>query len=277
MDSLSLRLHFLCSQGERADGSPIVFVPGLGSSCRTMLPTAQLMPSGRDVFIVDLPSQGESEKPSSPLSLAEYAAVTAAWLDGLELGEPCWSDIRSVPRSWSNSRSTVRAARRCARTYQPDCRPTCTNKGFSWLAFYSTRSGNHVTSLRLQLRSYLRNGVRGMRDLGRIAIRDRVEAKLPSIEAPTLLVRGARDPLVPDRWAKQMASLLPQSKLVTIPNGTHAVQYQSAGAVAQALNRSSSSTSAACARRQPTNRGAQFQGFSESRRADSNRGPLHYE
>jgi pimeloyl-ACP methyl ester carboxylesterase len=74
-----------------------------------------------------------------------------------------------------------------------------------------------------------------MRDLGRIAIRDRVEAKLPSIDAPTLLVRGARDPSVSDRWAKQMASLLPRAKLVTIPNGTHAVQYQSAGAVGRAL------------------------------------------
>ena len=77
-----------------------------------------------------------------------------------------------------------------------------------------------------------------MRDLGRIAIRDRVEAKLSfHWSAATPLVRGTRDPLVPDRWAKQMASLLPQSKLVTIPNGTHVVQYQSAGAVAQALNK----------------------------------------
>ena len=77
--SLSLRIHSLCSRGERADRLAVVFVPGLGASCRTMLPPARLMPGERDVFIVDLPSHGESEKPSRPLSLAEYAAVMAAW------------------------------------------------------------------------------------------------------------------------------------------------------------------------------------------------------
>ncbi len=237
MDSLSLRLHFLCSQGERADGSPIVFIPGLGSSCRTMLPTAQLMPGGRDVFIVDLPSQGESENASRPLSLAEYAAATAAWLDGLELGRAVL-----VGHSFGSQVLVELAVDRpslvdslvlISPTVDPHARTMLGQ--LARLLLDAIREPRDL--LRLQLRSYLRNGIRGMRDLGRIAIRDRVEAKLPSIEAPTLLVRGTRDPLVPDRWAKQMASLLPQSKLVTIPNGTHAVQYQSAGAVAQALNK----------------------------------------
>jgi pimeloyl-ACP methyl ester carboxylesterase len=89
--------------------------------------------------------------------------------------------------------------------------------------------------LRLLYRDYRAAGFRGMRDLARAAIHDRPEDKLPSIDAPTLLVRGARDPLVPKRWANQIASLLPHPKLVEIANGTHAVQYQSPVAVAGAL------------------------------------------
>ena len=235
VDSLSLRIHFLRSAGESADGCPIVFIPGLAASCRTMLPTAQLMPDGRDVFIVDLPSHGKSEKPSRPLSLAEFAAVTAAWLDDLELeravlvGHSFGSQVLvelAVDRP-----SVVDGLVLISPTVDPHARTMAGQ--LARLLLDAIREPPDL--LRLLFRDYLTTGVRGMRDLGRIAIRDRVEAKLPSIDAPTLLVRGARDPSVSDRWAKQMASLLPRAKLVTIPNGTHAVQYQSAGAVGRAL------------------------------------------
>lgn len=232
---LSLRIHFLCSRSDRASGMPIVFVPGLGASCRTMLPTARLMPAGHDVFIVDLPSHGESEKPSRPLDLAEYAAVTAAWLDAVQLER-----VVLVGHSFGSQVSVELAVDRPAAvdglvlispTVDSHSR-TMTSQAARLLitAFREPRS-----LLRLLARDYLTIGFRGLRDLGRAAIRDRVEAKLPSIEAPTILVRGARDRLVPERWAKEMASLLPHAKLIVIPNGTHAVQYQSAGAVALAL------------------------------------------
>ena len=235
VDSLSLRVHSLCSQDAGANDRPIVFVPGLGASCRTMLPTARLMPKERDVFIVDLPSHGESEKPSSPLSLAEYAAVTAAWLDRLELeravlvGHSFGSQVLvelAVGRP-----SALDGLVLISPTVDPRARTTVHQLARLLLdAFREPRD-----LLRLLLDDYLKVGVGGMRHLGRIAIRDRVEAKLPSIEARTLLVRGARDPLVPERWATQMAMLLPQADLAVIPNGTHAVQYQSARVVAQEL------------------------------------------
>jgi 2-hydroxy-6-oxonona-2,4-dienedioate hydrolase len=233
--SLSLRIHSLCSRDERADGLPVVFVPGLGASCRTMLPTARLMPSERDVFIVDLPSHGESEKPSRPLSLAEYAAVTAAWLDALQLERAVL-----VGHSFGSQVLVELAVDRPAvidglvlisPTVDSHARTMASQLARLLLDAIREPPG----LLRLLLRDYLTTGFRRMRYLGRAAIRDRVEDKLPSIEAPTLLVRGARDPLVPERWAKQMASLLPHPKLVVIPKGTHAVQYQSADAVARAL------------------------------------------
>ena len=95
----------------------------------------------RDVFIVDLPAHGESEKPSSPLSLAEYAAVTAAWLDGLELERAVLIGHSSIPRSWSSSRSAVRGP--WMRLYSSARLSTRKHErwGVSWLAFCSTPSG----------------------------------------------------------------------------------------------------------------------------------------
>ena len=49
-DSVSLRIHSLCSRGEPGKGSPIVLVPGQGASGVTMLPTARLLPRERDVL-----------------------------------------------------------------------------------------------------------------------------------------------------------------------------------------------------------------------------------
>ena len=49
------------------------------------------------------------------------------------------------------------------------------------------------------------------------ALADRIEEKLPHIQAPTLVVRGARDPLVPSRWAEGGHALLPHGRLVVLP------------------------------------------------------------
>jgi 2-hydroxy-6-oxonona-2,4-dienedioate hydrolase len=233
--SLRFRLHSLCSRSESRDGLPVVFVPGLGASCRTMLPTARLVRRGRDVFIVDLPCQGESSRPSRPLSLAEYAAVAAAWLDALGLERAVL-----VGHSFGSQVLVELAIDRPAFVGGLVLiSPTVDSKErtiASQLARLLLDATHEPPGLcRLLLRDYLTTGFRGLRELARTAIRDRVEDKVPAIEAPTLLIRGARDPLVPERWAKQIASLLSHPKLVVIPNGTHAVQYQSPVSVAQVL------------------------------------------
>ena len=45
-DSVSLRIHSLCSRGEPGKDSPVVLVPGQGASGVSMLPTARLLPRG---------------------------------------------------------------------------------------------------------------------------------------------------------------------------------------------------------------------------------------
>jgi pimeloyl-ACP methyl ester carboxylesterase len=63
-------------------------------------------------------------------------------------------------------------------------------------------------------------------------VRDRIEEKLPLVEAPTLVVRGARDPIVPRAWAEEVATLLPRGRLVEITGAPHAANYSAADAVA---------------------------------------------
>jgi pimeloyl-ACP methyl ester carboxylesterase len=56
-------------------------------------------------------------------------------------------------------------------------------------------------------------------------LHDPVEEKLRAIEAPTLVVRGERDPIVPQHWAAEVARLLPRGRLVVVPRAGHALNY----------------------------------------------------
>src|SRR5690242_2312595 len=233
--SLRLRIHYLHSPAARAAAVPLVFVPGLGASGRTMLPTARLMPAEREVFIVDPPSHGKSQRPKRRLDLDDFAAVTDAWLEilGLEravlVGHSFGSQI-AVQVAVDRPAIVERLA-----LISPtvDAHERTIPRQLVRLALDGTREPFRL--LLILLDDYLRTGFRGMRDLGRAAIKDQVEHKLPSIEELTLLVRGGRDPMVPERWVEEMAALLSRPALVVVPEGTHALQYQSADAVAEAL------------------------------------------
>jgi pimeloyl-ACP methyl ester carboxylesterase len=57
-------------------------------------------------------------------------------------------------------------------------------------------------------------------------LRDHIEDKLPRVTAPTLIVRGTRDEIVPQRWAEEMVRLLPRGELALVPGSAHAVNHR---------------------------------------------------
>jgi pimeloyl-ACP methyl ester carboxylesterase len=59
----------------------------------------------------------------------------------------------------------------------------------------------------------------------RYAIEDRIEAKLPALHMPVLVVSGQHDPLAPPRWAAELAGLLPHGQLHILAGGGHALNY----------------------------------------------------
>jgi 2-hydroxy-6-oxonona-2,4-dienedioate hydrolase len=48
------------------------------------------------------------------------------------------------------------------------------------------------------------------------------------IEAPVLVVRGARDPICNQEWAETVARLLPRGRLAVIPEVAHTLVLTSA-------------------------------------------------
>jgi 2-hydroxy-6-oxonona-2,4-dienedioate hydrolase len=67
------------------------------------------------------------------------------------------------------------------------------------------------------------------------ALQDRIEEHLPLMQAPTLVVRGTRDPVVPQCWAEEATALLPLGRLVIIDKAAHDVNYNSPQKLAEAV------------------------------------------
>jgi 2-hydroxy-6-oxonona-2,4-dienedioate hydrolase len=229
-----VRLHSLCSRQGSGDDPPVIFLPGLGTSSRTVVPTARLLLDGRRLFLLDLPGLGESERAQVP-DMAAYGRIVASWLEALGIRRT------SVVGHSFGAQVAVELAMRhrdlvghlalVSLTVDPDARTM--PQQFARLLLDATREPPKL--LGLLAGDYLRAGVPQLFAIGRIALRDRVEAKLPSTRASTLFVCGGRDPLVPRRWAEQMASLAPLSKLVVIPDATHAVPYDAPVELAREL------------------------------------------
>lgn len=49
------------------------------------------------------------------------------------------------------------------------------------------------------------------------------------------MVRGSRDRIVPDGWAREAAALLPRGRYAEIPGGPHCVNYSSPDAFVRLL------------------------------------------
>ncbi len=85
--------------------------------------------------------------------------------------------------------------------------------------------GEHPSQPLVQTRDYAKFGLRRSLRTFQFAVHDRIEEKVPLVRAPTLVVRGARDPIVSQRWAEEVTRLLPEGRLVVIPGAPHTLNY----------------------------------------------------
>jgi pimeloyl-ACP methyl ester carboxylesterase len=223
-----LAVHARVSVDAVLSGTPaVVLVHGLGVSSRYMVPTArQLAPQYR-VYAPDLPGFGKSAKPSHVLNIAELTDALVAWMGSVGLD-------RAVMLGNSMGCQIIAD---CAVRY-----PKCVERA---VLVGPTMDSHGRTALRHAWRllrdtpreapsqpfvvaaDYLQAGLLRAWCTLQYALADRIEEKLPHVRVPVLVVRGEHDPIVPQRWAAEVARLLPRSRLVVIPGGAHTVNYSS--------------------------------------------------
>lgn len=206
---------------------PIILLHGLGVSGRYMLPTATRLAADYKVFVPDLPGFGGSDKPAHALGVQALADLLSAWLDDLGIGKAvflgnslgCQVIVDLAVRHPQHVHSAILVG------------PTVDRVGHTfirqlWRAFRDLLREPWSLWPILAL-DYWATGTRRLLETCRVALGDPVQENFARMHVPTLVVRGGRDTIVPQRWVEEVVTLLPCGRLAVIPNGTHATNYSS--------------------------------------------------
>ena len=221
---------------EAGSGPPVVLVHGLGVSGRYLLPTARALAGEFRVLVPDLPGFGVSTRPARPLTLAELSGTVARF-----------AGAAGAPRATYLANSFgCQIVTHLAAT-QPELverlvlvGPSVDDAAAGWI-----RQGSRLlldafrepTALvRIALADYLRAGPAALVATAGEALRDRIVENARLVQAPTLLVRGERDPLVPQAWAERLAAAFPAGELHVVTGTPHAVNWSAPDALAELVS-----------------------------------------
>ena len=222
-----LRLHALASGEALPTGAPtVVLVHGVAVSSRYLQPLAEHLALHARVYVPDLPGYGLSDRPRGrDLTIPELADALLAWMDRVGLERP-----HLLGNSFGCQVIADLAARHPDRigrlvlqgpTIDPHAR-SAWRQALRWLA---VAPFERYSEMLLLLRDVWDLGPRRAVDMIRIALHDPIEQKLSRLVAPTLVVRGTRDAIVPQHWAEEAARLLPNGRLVVIERAAHTINY----------------------------------------------------
>lgn len=226
----NLSIHALRAAGPpRAKLPPVVLVHGLGVSGRYMAPAALRLAREARVYAPDLRGFGRSGKPPGALNVAELADALAGWMGAGGVGRAAL-----VGHSFGCQVVVDLALRRpelVGRVVLAAPLPLTEPGGRGaprqvWRLLLDAPR-EPLSLVPLAAADYLRAGPsRVARTLG-FALRDRAEEKLQRLRVRALVVCGSRDPVVPRRWAEEVARLLPGGEFAAVEGAAHAVNYNS--------------------------------------------------
>lgn len=204
---------------------PLVLVHGLGVSSRYFVPLAELLAPHHRVLALDLPGFGLSDRPRTVLDVPGLADALVGWITARGLGTPvlvgnslgCQVVARAVARDPALAAALVLIGP----TIDRDARSALRQIGRLLLDIPREAPGLAF----IVAADYVRAGPRRLLGTLAHALEDRLEEAAASVQAPLLVVTGARDPIAPRRWAEEVARRAPHGEVRVIPGAAHAAHY----------------------------------------------------
>lgn len=212
----------------------VVALPGLGMSGDYLLPLAEALAPTVRAYVLDLPGAGGAPGPSRRLRADHLAEVVDRWLERNRL-----FDVVLFGNSYGSEVALETALRADGRTRgvalgAPTPDPTARSV---WRQLARlVRAGAHAPRdlLAIAFRDYRRTGARRMLREAFGALDEPIVERLQQLRIPALVIRGARDPVVPQRWAEEAARLA-RAELVVIEGAGHAAPFVRPEQVASAI------------------------------------------
>jgi 2-hydroxy-6-oxonona-2,4-dienedioate hydrolase len=190
-----------------------------------MLPLLRILARETEVYAVDLPGYGRSGNPAHPLRLDGLADALEHWMATVGIARAIVAGnslgAQIVLHLATKYPARVERAVLIGATHDPA-------SGGPWehlVRLILDGLRERPSLLWVAATDYLRAGPRGMFDLLREALKSPEEAELRQLRAPTLVVRGSRDPISTQPWNEEIVRLIPEARLAVVDGTAHAVNY----------------------------------------------------
>jgi pimeloyl-ACP methyl ester carboxylesterase len=237
------------------EGPPVVFVHGLSGNWQNWIENIPRVARERRVLALDLPGFGQSEKPADKVSMSAYGRTVEAFADALGLGEVVlvgnsmggfvsaetaiqfpgrverlvlvsavgitMSTLRREPvMAWGRV-AMIAGARSAAEKRMAIVRPRLRHAVYSTIMRHPTRIAPEMLWELSEGagRSIFRHALEAMLDYD---FRDR----LGEIRAPTLIVWGEEDMLVPVKDADEFERQIPNARKVVLEDTGHVAMLE---------------------------------------------------
>ncbi|HEU4546402.1 MAG TPA: alpha/beta hydrolase [Microlunatus sp.] len=216
------------------EGDAIVHVHGFGISGTYLEPTAAILAGRYQTYVPDLPGMGRSMRPRHGLDLPGLARSLVSYLDAVGVAKPILVGnslgcpvIVELAASYPDR---IKGAVLVSPAGGPNNQPL----GRAVRQMVQDGVREPVAMLPIATRDYLRFGALQSLSLFKAMTRYPTLANLHLLDVPTLVIAGARDPLVKISRAFVLAAL-PHVTAVRVP-GAHALNFSSPELIAELID-----------------------------------------
>lgn len=221
-----------------AGGLPIVLVHGIACSSAAYGPVLAHLAGLRHELVLapDMPGYGRSRGPRRALGVCELGAWLAEFFDAVGVEQ-----AHVVGHSMGCQVALALARQHPRRVASVALiGPTTGDHGQSLLRYGLGLLGDSVVetpgwNLTL-LHMWRQMGLRRYAATLRTMLRDHPIALAQQVRCPSLVIRGTRDAIIPDRVAVRLAAALPGGQIVRIPRAAHAAQFSRPAEVCAVLS-----------------------------------------
>jgi 2-hydroxy-6-oxonona-2,4-dienedioate hydrolase len=231
--SLYARVSRRPSTGEHL---PVVFAHGLMVSSAALRPTLVRLAEDRHVGAPDLPGFGRSDKPDEALPIAALAEALGGWIDARG-----YERVALVGCSLGTQIVASYAAEHPERVGRAVLQGPVTDPRARSLRKIAMRGQLElpleIPQLPVMVRDYIRGGPRRFIETLRLALSFPMEAYLPRLTMPTLVLRGQFDPIAPRDYCEDLARQLPDGRVEDVPMTGHAAYHTAPDRMTEALRR----------------------------------------
>jgi pimeloyl-ACP methyl ester carboxylesterase len=228
LDIDGLRVRYQVGGG----GPSVLLLHGWGGRIESFTPVYNDLARSYTVYAIDFPGFGDSSLPAVPWGSADYARLTLAVMDRLQItrahiiahsfgGQVTMNLAAAHPERLGKLVLVASAGVRGPRTLKAHVK-RCISRLGKWVATYGSRVGKTLRDAlyrRIQSQDYANAGP--LRPTLVKVVNEDLRAILPRIKSPTLLVWGEHDRDVPLAAAQVMVRLIPDAQLVIFENAGH--------------------------------------------------------